>query len=112
MKETIEELWHGNIIPQEDSRTNSPEMKGLLSCIARHHETWRKDSQTSSNRALKIMVNREFTLYHACSDIDGIVLNHRVRISFKPAQSQDLNIVYIFSNCGVRTSLTPSHQMH
>ena len=31
MKETIEELWHGNIIPQEDSRTNSPEMKELLS---------------------------------------------------------------------------------
>ena len=38
MKETIEELWYGNIIPQEDSRTNSPEMKELLSYMARHHE--------------------------------------------------------------------------
>jgi hypothetical protein len=38
MKETIEELWHGNIIPQEDSRTNSPEMKELLSYMARHHK--------------------------------------------------------------------------
>ena len=38
MKETIEELWHGNIIPQEDSRTNSPEMKELLSYMARHHD--------------------------------------------------------------------------
>ena len=38
MKETIEELWHGNIIPHEDSRTNSKEMKELLGYIARHHE--------------------------------------------------------------------------
>ena len=38
MKQTIEELWHGNIIPQEDSRTNSPEMKELLSYMARHHD--------------------------------------------------------------------------
>ena len=42
MKETIEELWHGNIIPQEDSRTNSQEMKELLSYIARHHEDLEK----------------------------------------------------------------------
>ena len=42
MNETIEELWHGNIIPQEDSRTNSPEMKELLSYMARHHEDLEK----------------------------------------------------------------------
>ena len=42
MKETIEELWHGNIIPQEDSRTNSPEMKELLNYMARHHEELEK----------------------------------------------------------------------
>ena len=42
MKETIEELWHGNIIPQEDSRTNSPEMKELLGYMARHHEDLEK----------------------------------------------------------------------
>ena len=38
MKGTIEELWYGNIIPHEDSRTNSKEMKELLGYIARHHE--------------------------------------------------------------------------
>ena len=42
MKQTIEELWHGNIIPQEDSRTNSSEMKDLLSYMARHHEDLEK----------------------------------------------------------------------
>ena len=38
MKETIEELWHGNIIPQEDSRNNSPEMKKLIEYMSRHHD--------------------------------------------------------------------------
>ena len=42
MKETIEELWHGNIIPQEDSRMNSKEMKALLGYMARHHEDLEK----------------------------------------------------------------------
>ena len=42
MKGTIEELWHGNIIPQEDSRTNSKEMKELLGYIARHREDLEK----------------------------------------------------------------------
>ena len=37
MKNTIKELWHGNIVPQEDSRTNSTEMKELLGYISRHH---------------------------------------------------------------------------
>ena len=39
----IKELWHGNIIPQEDSRTNTKEMKELIGYIARHHEELEKD---------------------------------------------------------------------
>ena len=42
MKGTIEELWRGNIMPQEDSRTNSKEMKELLGYISRHHESLEK----------------------------------------------------------------------
>ena len=38
MKSIINELWHGNIIPQEDSRTNSKEMKDLMEYMARHHD--------------------------------------------------------------------------
>ena len=34
----IKELWHGNIVPQEDSRNNSPEMKQLMEYMARHHD--------------------------------------------------------------------------
>ena len=38
MNSVIKELWHGNIVPQEDSRTNSKEMKELLGYMSRHHE--------------------------------------------------------------------------
>ena len=37
MKGTLEELWHGNVSPQEDSRNNTPEMKQLMEYMARHH---------------------------------------------------------------------------
>ena len=42
MNSMIQELWHGNIIPQEDSRTNSKEMKELLGYMSRHHEDLEK----------------------------------------------------------------------
>ena len=42
MNNPIKELWHGNIIPQEDSRINPKEMKKLLGYIARHHEELEK----------------------------------------------------------------------
>ena len=42
MESIIKELWHGNIVPQKDSRTNSKEMKELLGYMARHHEDLEK----------------------------------------------------------------------
>ena len=42
MKSIINELWHGNIVPQEDSQTNSPQMKELLNYMARYHEDLEK----------------------------------------------------------------------
>ena len=38
MKSIINELWHGNISPQTDSRNNSPEMKELMEYMARHRD--------------------------------------------------------------------------
>ncbi len=38
MRSTLEELWHGNISPETDSRTNAPEMKRLMEYMARHHD--------------------------------------------------------------------------
>ena len=38
MESIIKELWHGNIVPQSDSRNNSQEMKQLMEYMARHHE--------------------------------------------------------------------------
>ena len=51
MKSMINELWHRNIVPQEDSRNNSKEMKKLLSYMTRHHEELEKsftDEQTET----------------------------------------------------------------
>ena len=42
MKSMIKELWYGNIIPQDDSRNNSPEMKKLIEYMSRHHEDLEK----------------------------------------------------------------------
>ena len=38
MRSTLEELWHGNISPETDSRSNTPEMKRLMEYMARHHD--------------------------------------------------------------------------
>ena len=38
MKSVINELWLGNINPQNDSRNNSHEIKELMEYMARHHE--------------------------------------------------------------------------
>ena len=37
MRSILQELWHGNICPQTDSRNNSPEMKELMEYMTRHH---------------------------------------------------------------------------
>ena len=37
MGKMISELWHGNIVPQSDSRNNSKEMKELMEYMSRHH---------------------------------------------------------------------------
>ena len=42
MANMISELWHGNIIPQENGKNNSREMKDLLEYIVRHRETLEK----------------------------------------------------------------------
>ena len=38
----IKELWHGNIVPQDDSRTNTKEMKELIGYMTRHHDDLQK----------------------------------------------------------------------
>ena len=42
MKSIINELWHGNIVPQENSRNSTKEMKEIISYIARHDEDLEK----------------------------------------------------------------------
>ena len=58
MKSMIKELWHRNIIPQEDSRTNSKEMKELLGYMSRHHEELEKNFTNEQKET--------FEKFHAC----------------------------------------------
>ena len=58
MMSIIQELWHGNIILQEDSRTNTKAMKELLSYMSRHHE----DLEKSFNDEQKEI----FEKFHDC----------------------------------------------
>ena len=49
MRSILQELWHGNICPQTDSRSNYPEIKQLMEYMARHHDDLLKtmtDEQT------------------------------------------------------------------
>ena len=60
MRSIINELWHGNIVPQEDSRNNTNEMKELLSYMARHNENLEK---TLTDELKEI-----FQKFHDCWD--------------------------------------------
>ena len=60
MKSMIKELWHGNIVPGEDSRNNSKEMKELLGHMARHHEDLGKSFSDEQNEI--------FEKFHVCWD--------------------------------------------
>ena len=60
MSHIIQELWHGNIVPQEDSRNNTNEMKELLSYMARHNENLEK---TLTDEQKEI-----FQKFHDCWD--------------------------------------------
>ena len=67
MKSMIKELWHGNIIPQEDSRNNSKEMKQLMEYIARHHDDLLK-SMTDEQKVIFEKFNDCWSEYASLSD--------------------------------------------
>ena len=58
MRSIINELWHGNIIPQEDGRNNTKEMKELLGYMSCHHEDLEK-SFSDEQKAI-------FEKFHDC----------------------------------------------
>ena len=53
MKSIINELWHGNIVPQDDSRNNSREMKQLMEYMARHHDDLLKSMTDEQKEAFE-----------------------------------------------------------
>ena len=80
MNSIIQELWHGNIVPQEDSRTNSKEMKELLGYMSRHHEDLEK-SFTDEQKEI-------FEKFHDCwSEYTFAFLSPKTSVIFSSARS-------------------------
>ena len=77
----LKELWHGNIIPGENSRNNSKEMKELLGYMARHHEDLEK---TFTDEQKEI-----FEKFHDCRD-EYVSLAPRRKAYLKMAASARL----------------------
>ncbi len=56
MKSIIEELWYGNICPQEDGVSNSPEFKELAGYITRHRTELEETMSDEQKRILNKMM--------------------------------------------------------
>ena len=69
MKSVINELWLGNIDPQNDSRSNSKEMKELMEYMARHHEDLLK-TMTDEQKAIFKKFDNCWSEYVSLSEAD------------------------------------------
>jgi len=70
MKGIIEELWRGNVISGEDSRTDSKEMKESLGYMARHHEDLEKIFSEKQMDIFKKTAPKQISQGHAVSASD------------------------------------------
>ncbi len=83
MKSIINELWHGNINPQEDSRNNSPEMKELMEYMARHHDD-----------LLKTMTDEQKEIFEKFEDCWGEYATYAEEAIFEYAFKLGAKLVY------------------
>lgn len=67
MNSIINELWNGNVVPQEDSRTNSKQMQELLGYIARHNADLEK-SFTDEQREIFEKIHDCWSEYASLSE--------------------------------------------
>jgi hypothetical protein len=67
MKNMIKELWRGNVMPPEDGRQNTPEMKQLLEYIGRHNDDLQK-TMTDEQKAIFEKFNYCWSEYVSLSD--------------------------------------------
>ena len=89
MKSMIKELWHGSIIPQEDSRNNSKEMKELLGYMARHHEDLEKTFTDEQKEILEKLDDcwSEYTSY-----AEEAIFEYAFRLGARLAMEMQKNI--------------------
>ena len=83
MRSILQELWHGNICPQTDSRNNSPEMKELMEYMARHHDDLLKtmtDEQKEIFEKFTECTNEMYGIAEREAFVRGFVLGVRIII--------------------------------
>ena len=83
MRSVINELWHGNVVPQEDSRNNSPEMKKLMEYMARHHDD-----------LLKTMTDEQKEIFEKFEDCWGEYATYAEKAIFEYAFKLGAKLVY------------------
>ena len=83
MKSIINELWHGNVCPQNDSRNNSSEMKELMEYMARHHDD-----------LLKTMTDEQKEIFEKFEDCWGEYATYAEEAIFEYAFKLGAKLVY------------------
>ena len=78
MKSIINELWHGNVCPQTDSRNNSPEMKELMDLIGDPNS---KPDLARFERLADKILNKELTTDP--NDTNNVYVNKSVALGTK-----------------------------
>ena len=53
MESIIRELWHGNIVPEDDCRERTPKMKQLMEYMAQHHSDLPKKQCSPTHSSLE-----------------------------------------------------------
>ena len=90
MKSVINELWLGNIDPQNDSRNNSQKIKELMEYMARHYE---KLNQTMSDEQKEILKKFDdcWSEYMSLAEADIFEYAFKLGMQFAIETLMDIN---------------------
>ena len=83
MKSIHEELWFGNICPETDKRTNSPEMKQLMGTMAEYHD-----------ELMSTLTDEKKEIFEKFDDCWGKYVGHSQKATFIYAFKLGARIVY------------------
>ena len=116
MESIIKELWRGNIIPQDDSRNNSKEMKDLINYMARHHDDLLKEMADAQKEIFEKFDDcwSEYTSLGECAIFCyAFKLGMRIAIETLSKQVREIGCqkAYLFFMVKIYTSLNKKRRV-